>query len=235
MRRDGAFDAADWGNLDVARLGAMDEAEPGGTAVVLLHGWGAPGDDLVPLAEALLRPRTRFFMPAGPLPEVGGGRAWWHLDPDDRPVHAYDDDAALGQQPNPQVLAARGAVQAVLRTIAHRYAPDVIALAGFSQGAMLSLDVALAAAPAVQRVAALSGLLLADALPNLRATPAPHPPVFLAHGRHDEVVPFAGGERARMLLEKYAYTVTWRPFAGGHEIPGEVVRALAGFLFGEAG
>ena len=64
-----------WGGLNVARVSDMSEDERGGSAVVVLHGWGAPGDDLVPLAEALLRPGVRFFVPAAPLPEVGGGRA----------------------------------------------------------------------------------------------------------------------------------------------------------------
>ena len=74
-----------WGGLDVARVSDMREDERGGSAVVVLHGWGAPGDDLVPLAEALQRPGVRFFVPAAPLPEMGGGRAWWHLDPYARP------------------------------------------------------------------------------------------------------------------------------------------------------
>src|SRR4051794_25872262 len=80
-----------WGGLTMARAGRMRDDERGGTAVVLLHGWGAPGDDLLPLADEIGGPRTRFFAPAAPLPEVGGGRAWWHLDPDDRPMHAWDD------------------------------------------------------------------------------------------------------------------------------------------------
>jgi predicted esterase len=51
---------------------------------VLLHGFGAPGDDLLPLAEALDLP-VRFVFPAAPL-ELGMGgfygdsRAWWMLD-----------------------------------------------------------------------------------------------------------------------------------------------------------
>src|ERR1700748_2641501 len=55
-----------WGGLKVARTDRMREDEKGGLAIVLLHGWGAPGDDLVPLAEALARPGTRFFTPAAP-------------------------------------------------------------------------------------------------------------------------------------------------------------------------
>jgi phospholipase/carboxylesterase len=216
--------------LEVVSLGDMEPGETGGAAVVLLHGWGAPGDDLVPLAEVLARPRTRFFMPAGPLAEMGGGRAWWHLDASDRPAHAWDDRLPADHRPNHQVTAARAALQALLRQIVDRHRPDSLALGGFSQGAMLSLDVALAAAPAVDRVFALSGVLLADSLPGLQAL-AVRPPVFVSHGRRDGVLDFQGGERCSQLLARHGHAVTWRPFDGGHEIPPPVVEALRAFLF----
>src|SRR5687767_3850191 len=71
--------AADAVPLQVATVTDMKESERGGVAVVLLHGWGAAGDDLVPLARRVARPRSRFFMPAGPLTRGPSGRAWWHL------------------------------------------------------------------------------------------------------------------------------------------------------------
>jgi phospholipase/carboxylesterase len=235
---------AGWGGLHVLSNGRMREDEPGGTAIVLLHGWGAPDDDLVPLAEELAQPRTRFFFPAGPLTEMGGGRAWWHLDdPSDRPVHAWDDRPKPGQQAHPQLLAARTAVQEVLRTIKGRYRPDRLMLAGFSQGAMLALDVALAASAAqadagsqsgvvpIDRVAALSGVLLEDSLAFLHVPGAAALPVFIAHGRHDPVVPFHGGEKIKEILERHGHAVTWRPFTGGHEIPSTTVEELRTFLY----
>jgi phospholipase/carboxylesterase len=65
--------------LQVVEVAAEGDEAPVAKAVVLLHGWRAPGDDLVPLAEDLVRPGTRCFVPEGPLVELGGGRAWWHL------------------------------------------------------------------------------------------------------------------------------------------------------------
>jgi phospholipase/carboxylesterase len=216
--------------LAVVKAGPMRDGETGGTAVVLLHGWGAPGDDLVPLAHELAGPRTRFFVPAGPLAERGGGRAWWHLDPDDRPAHAWDDQEAAGHQPHRQVLAVRAAVQQLLRDIQAHHRPDRLVLGGFSQGAMLSLDVALAAAPAVDRVFALSGVLLADSLPGLKTTRAVKPPVFISHGRRDPMLNFRGGEKAKELLERHGFSVEFHPFDGGHEIPPPVVASLRAFL-----
>ena len=223
--------APEWGGLELVESGTLRQGETGGSAVVLLHGWGAPGDDLVPLTEALSHPRTRFYVPAGPLPEVGGGRAWWHLDPADRPLHAWDDQEAAGHQPHQQVLAARAAIQQLLRTIQSRQRPERLMLGGFSQGAMLSLDVALAADPPVDRAFALSGVLLADSLAALKTARPTKPPVFMSHGRQDQMLSFQGGQKARELLERHGYSVEFHTFAGGHEIPMEVVAALRKFLF----
>ena len=229
-RADAPPTTPDWGGFEVARIGRMREDERGGVAVVLLHGWGASGDDLVSLAGELARPRARFFVPAAPLAE-GTGRAWWHLD-ENRPAHAFDGQMPEGYQPRLQVRTVRSGVQRLLRTIRNRYAPDVLVLGGFSQGAMLSLDVALAADPPVDRVAILSGSLLADSLDGLRASRRA-PPMFMSHGRQDGMLPFAGSEQAKRTLECHGCAVTWHPFEGGHEIPPAVVEHLKRFLFDE--
>jgi phospholipase/carboxylesterase len=217
-------------------LGPRKPEDKGGALVVLLHGWGARGDDLVPLARALSRPGARFLVPAAPLSESGGGRAWWHLDPNTRPAHAASDELPKGHRPSPQLTASREAVQALLRDAKQRYAPESIAIGGFSQGAMLSLDVALAADPPVDRVAVLSGVLLADSLPALHAhAPNPaRPSVLVTHGSADTIVPFRGGQSIASVLEPRGYRVTWVPFEGGHEIPPLVVTRLREFLFGAA-
>jgi phospholipase/carboxylesterase len=215
----------------IVSVSGMREDERGGGAVIVLHGWGAPGDDLVPLAEALNRPGVRFFIPAGPLPERGGGRAWWHLDPDTRPPHAYADEPPPGFQPTPEVLAARTGVQALIANIVAQHAPATVSLVGFSQGAMLALDVALAGAPAVDSVVAMFGAILVDSLAALTAPRATRPRFLLAHGRHDPVVPVAGGSRAKELLEKHGFPVRWRPFDGGHEIPAPLLADVERFLF----
>lgn len=217
--------------LNVVRISGMGEDERGGTAVVVLHGWGAEGTDLVPLAEALKRPGVRFFVPAAPLAEIGGGRAWWHLDLETRPPHTTTDEQPPGFLPTPAVIEARAAVQALITTVVDRYAPATVALVGFSQGAMLSIDVALAGAPGVDRVVAMSGVLLVDSVPGLAAPHPAKPRFLLSHGRYDAVVPFTSGSHAKDLLEKYGFPVTWRPFEGGHEIPEPVLADVDRFLF----
>jgi phospholipase/carboxylesterase len=219
------------GGLDVVQRGSLRAEEKGGLLVVLLHGWRAHGDDLVPLAEELAHPRARFLIPAAPLAEPGGGRAWWRIDATDRPAEVHSDELPPNYQPHPQVTAARQAVQALLRDARQRWSPDAIALVGFSQGAMLALDLALAADPPVARVAVLSGTLLADSLPALHVKKPALPEVFVSHGRADTMLPFANGVSIESVLTRYGYPVSLVPFEGGHQIPPVVVTQLRQFLF----
>jgi phospholipase/carboxylesterase len=213
--------------LDVKLGGDLGEEERGGTAVVLLHGYGASGDDLVSLAQSLPHPRTRYVVPAAPLGLPGGGRAWWPIEQ----RLAYDAQREL-VVPSDSLARARLAVQGVLRTVRERYAPDELYLLGFSQGAMLALDVAVRPASGVARVAVLSGALPQDTARQLDQARAPRPLVFVSHGRADRVLRFAGAEHLVERLQGASFSVSFSPFNGGHEISSGTVALLKEFLFG---
>jgi phospholipase/carboxylesterase len=120
-----------------------------------------------------------------------------------------------------------------LSRVRERLAPRRVALAGFSQGAMLALDVALTCDAGVERVAVLSGALLVDSLPALHASCASRPRVLVTHGSIDPIVPFPNAEHAVAILEQHDLRVDFRPFDGKHAIPTEVRTALPEFLFGD--
>lgn len=200
-------------------------------ALVLLHGWGAPGDDLASLGRELVRDNTMIFVPAAPLAE-GEGRAWWHLDATSRGRYAHDDALPTNFQPLDAITRARAAVQALLRSIHERFAPSLLTVAGFSQGAMLALDVALHCEPRVDRVAVLSGALLVDSLPAVHDGCGRIRRVLVTHGRADPIVPFQNAERAVAILEQRGVSVDFQPFDGRHEMPRGVRSALGEFAFG---
>lgn len=224
--------ALDFGGLEVKTVSAMSDAERGGTAVTLLHGFGARGDDLVPLARRLLRPRARFFVPAAPLPQGADGRAWWYFSEQERPAQVWDGHAPPGYRAHAQVLRVRRAVQTLLASVRQHYVPERLVLAGFSQGGMLTLDVALAGEPAVDRAAVLSGALIAESVDALRRTRTSRPVFLMSHGRDDRVLPFQGAEAARATLSEAGFSVEFEAFEGGHQIPPEVVAHLTQFIFG---
>ena len=219
--------------LETVTVFRRPENQRGGVALVLLHGFGAAGDDLVSLAERLARPGSRCFVPAAPLAQGVSGRAWWRFD-EQRPAQVSDEQLPSGFHPHPQVLRVRRAVQRLLSDIRARYAPERLVLGGFSQGAMLSLDVALQADPSVDRVAVLSGAMLADSLAALQTPHPTRPRFFISHGRQDAILPFAGAEHACQMLEHHGYDLEFCPFEGGHQIPNEVTAALGSFVFGGA-
>ena len=203
--------------------------EGDGPVVILLHGWGAPGDDLVGLAERLDAPGVRFVVPEAPRERPEGGRMWWPLDAD-RLREGQDRD--LSDETPPGMAEARAAVIALVRDV--RRTMDIplsrIVLAGFSQGAMLALDVALHLDENVAGVAALSGTLVsADTwIPRMRERRGLR--VLVAHGRNDTILPFPMAEMLRDTLRENGADVQWVPNDAGHTIPPDVTAEVARFI-----
>ncbi|MGB4910094.1 MAG: alpha/beta fold hydrolase, partial [Tabrizicola sp.] len=96
-------------------------------------------------------------------------------------------------------------------------APDRLVLVGFSQGAMMSLEVAPRRAEAVAGVVAISGRLLRPEA--LAAEARVKPPVLIMHGDQDQVVPFAELARAGDALVAAGFQVFGHVMKGsGHGI-----------------
>lgn len=212
--------------LDVRWVGDADGDAP---LVVLLHGFGAPGDDLVPLARTLrdrLEEPPRFVLPAAPIALGGAGRAWWPIDDFGR-----DRPADRGDEAPDGLLEARRDVLALLERLRAdgRLDPARTVLGGFSQGAMLAADVALAHDPPLGGLVMLSGGPVDEARWRRRMRERAMP-VFVSHGRQDPLLSFAAAERLRDDLAGRGSDVTFVPFDGGHTIPAPVIAALAEFL-----
>jgi phospholipase/carboxylesterase len=206
--------------------------------VVLLHGWGAPGDDLVPLGEELAAPGRLFVFPEAPLAAMAGGRAWWPLDlARMQSARQRGEERALRQETPPGLPEARARVTALIRELTQQTGvhPTAVLIGGFSQGAMVATDVTLASPGLSGGLIVLSGSITAEGewgprVPRL----APGLPVFMSHGRLDPVLPFPLAEALRDLFVGAHHPVTWVPFDGGHGIPGPVLTKLESFLAANA-
>ena len=225
-------------DLTVRLSGGTDGNGGGqGPLVVLLHGFGAPGDDLVPLAEVIDVPAgTRWLFPEGPLSLSFGpseARAWWMID-----MARIAQDRAAGRvrdlsQDIPKGLAPmREKLLAVLKEIEQQLGADPrkTVLGGFSQGAMLSCDAVLHSDRPYAGLILLSGNLLAQPLWGPLMPKRKGLPVFQSHGLQDEILPYIGAERLRDALSHAGLAVEWHRFRGGHEIPEPVVQRLGLFL-----
>ncbi len=195
--------------LSVALRGVpIDQAS---AIIILMHGFGAPANDLVPMADSMwLASDVCFVFPAAPieLQLRRGRRAWW-TGPD-----GFDPACE-------QVMSLLACV--------HSLNPRAqIVLGGFSQGAILTSNL-LAQNPQLLTAA----ILLApsgDIRRELDPDAADKPRVFLAHGRTDAQLPFEGSEAFRQKLEESNYEVEWVPFDGGHTISAAVVLRLNDYL-----
>jgi phospholipase/carboxylesterase len=200
--------------------------------VILMHGFGAPGDDLVGLAPYLKAP-VRFVFPAAPL-ELGGlygdSRAWWLLDLARLEQQLNSGGPAIRAAEVPEGLtAARDHVMKLVDAVAARY-PGPLVLGGFSQGAMLALDVALHRDTRPAGLLLMSGTLLAEPVWAPRFASLAGVPVLMSHGRQDQLLPFSAAETLRDKLRAAGAKVEWIDFPGGHEIPPVVVDAASTFL-----
>ena len=226
------------GGLRVRLTGGTDGKGGGdGPVVILLHGWAAGGDDLVPLWEVLDAPQgTRFLFPEGPLPVnmgFGDARAWWRID-----VEQLNRDFVSGRPRNLSRVVPKGLTEArehiiaLLDDVQKRLgaAPEKTVLGGFSQGGMLSCDVALRTDRSFAGLAILSGSLLArdewvPLMPKRKGLR-----VLQSHGSMDSVLPVFLAEQLRDFLSEAGVAVDWVGFQGSHEIPDIVLQKLGSFF-----
>lgn len=208
-------------------------AAHGPLTVVLMHGYGAPGDDLVSLAGAVDAPAgTTFIFPEAPLAlSDGDARAWWAIDVGrfERAIRQGTLDQLIEDEPE-GLSTSRDAVSAMLDALAKEAKPSRVVLGGFSQGAMLATDVALRTKHPLVGLAILSGTIVAASewLPRLPDRKGLH--VFQSHGKQDPLLPFVLADRLRHVLEDADLEVSFTPFEGGHGIPPAVMRDLGQFL-----
>lgn len=165
--------------------------------IVLLHGLGADGHDLIDLAPywAQAAPHAAFLSPHAPEPFDGGGfgRQWFPL---------WDRSPAVLEQ---GAERARLWLDPLIDAELERLGVADYALMGFSQGAMMALHTGLRRAAPPRVILAYSGRLLA---PDRLGDITHKPPVHLVHGLRDEVVPPENSRRAEALLRQAHVPVT---------------------------
>ena len=194
--------------------GRKDDAEM--PLVIVMHGRGADANDLADIAPAIDRVGARFVFPNAPKPfepyrGMTFGFTWFDGWP---PAHDTIDDS-------------RQLILKFIDEIVARYPTPrgKLILAGFSQGALMALDVGFRTQQPLAGIVVMSGALYEDELPNLRALP-----VLIVHGTDDEVIPVMGARRARRVLEDHGLSPEYHEFAMGHWVTDESLRVVANFI-----
>jgi phospholipase/carboxylesterase len=191
--------------------------------VILAHGFGADGRDLIALAEHWrpLLPHTAFVSPNAPqrCDMSPAGYQWFPLDT----LNPGRDRSATD--------IAAATFNAFIDAELSRFSltPGDLALVGFSQGTMMSLYVGLRRAEPVAGILGFSGMLISPG--TLETEISAHPPVFLMHGSADELIPARASVEAAELLDTLGVPAQFHIASGiGHGIAPEEVFLGGDFL-----
>ena len=207
------------------------ETGPNPTAsVIWLHGLGASGDDFVPIVRELDlagMQDIRFVFPHAPTMPVtiNNGyvmRAWYDIIGAD--LSRREDEKGL--------RASQAMVEQLIAQEKARGIPaERIVLAGFSQGCAMTIQTGL------RHPEKLAGLLCLSGYVPLHTTIAEerHPsnqatPIFMAHGRGDQVIPIIRAEQSRDLLRSLGYEVEWHEYLMPHSVCQEEVDDISAWF-----
>ncbi len=176
--------------------------------LLMLHGWGADAEDLIPLGKELIYtqkfPIELVSLNAPHINPQGPGRQWYSLFP---PAWV-------------EVPEAIEELQIRLRHLPNSLIPlEKTIVLGFSQGAAMALDTCCEMP--------FAGIICCSGYPHPTWVPAKEqPPLLLTHGLRDNVVPFEATEKIAQSLEKSLCRLELQTFDGGHEIPPELFPKL---------
>ena len=210
---------------------------------VFCHGFGAPGTDLVGLAQELLHSAdsdeaVQMIFPAAPLSladqGMPGARAWWLLSIA-KLIAAMESGQfeQIREEVPDGIDAAREQLTETIETALDKLNLNEsnLLLGGFSQGAMLSMDVACRGLKAPPDALCLfSGALICESFWKETASRLTNCKILQSHGRQDPILPFTAGVWLRELLTNADCDVDFIAFNGPHTIPFEAIEATGRLL-----
>ena len=193
-------------------------------AVIWLHGLGADGHDFEPIVPELeLATPVRFVFPHAPIRPVTINQGMR--------MRAWYDILQLGGGPEDEagLRASQKLTEELIR--AQGLPAERIVLAGFSQGGAIVLLTGLRYPERLAGVMALSTYLpLAGTLAAERAAPTCETPIFMAHGRYDDLIPMQRAQASREHLQKLGYAVEWHDYPMPHSVCAPEIADLSSFL-----
>lgn len=210
--------------LDVGGLSGPYQAPAYGEApqqlIILLHGWGADGADLIDLAHPLSvrLPLAGIYAPNAPHPCGAGTSGYEWFDLMDR--QAMQTEAA----------AARPIIHRLLDGVAAEFSltPDRILLAGFSQGGMMTILGGLSYGQRLAGLVSIAGAVLAP--DDIAEAAEASTDILMIHGDADPVVPFQALDLGLQLLQNKGYRTERLACPGvGHGISPDALTAMMGF------
>ncbi len=200
-------------------------------SVILLHGLGASANDFEEIADYLQRncsQKIRFILPnANEIPVTINNSikmpAWYDITGNEL-IDRQDEIGINNSFSEIKKLIEKEKDNGV------KY--EKIFLGGFSQGGAMALHVGLKLNYPLSGIICLSGyLLLSRKFKNEISGRVSETPIFMGHGKDDEVVKYEWGVNTRQILESFNYKVTWKDYEGlAHYINSQEIAHLSEFI-----
>ncbi|MCX8252637.1 Phospholipase/carboxylesterase [Beijerinckiaceae bacterium RH AL1] len=187
--------------------------------IVLLHGAGADERDMVSMWRDL-PPDFVVVSPRGPFRD-GGGFSWYR-----KTSRAAD------------IALSRKIVELIVQKSVERFDADPrrVFLGGFSQGGVMTYEVALHDPERFAGAVVLSGSMFPSALAGVASVGLAHDPFFIGHGTADPRIPIAAATAARSSLEHLGVPVAFHAYPGmGHATNESETQDLAAWLAARSG
>ena len=196
-------------------------------SVIWLHGLGADGYDFAPVVDMLNLAQVRFILPHAPSMAVTRNNgyvmpAWYDLY---APSESQPEDLA-------GITRSEGYLNSLIdNEIKRGIASDKIVLAGFSQGGAIALHTATRYPKKLAGVLALSTYLpLKSTLAKQAHTANLATPIFMAHGRTDDIISLDRALASRLCLQETGFAVQWHEYAMAHSVCAEEINDIRLFL-----
>ncbi len=203
----------------VREPGVATQAPP---LLLLLHGVGSNEADLFGLAPYI---DERFLIVSARAPVVMGPGAygWFNIEFTPQGLSADIEQAKTSLRLLPKFIAE------LIET--YRVDDKGIYLAGFSQGAMMSLALALTRPEQIAGAVVMSGRLPTQVLEHVPGGEAlTGLPLLVTHGTYDPVLPVNEGRAIKQSLAALPVELTYREYPMGHEVSAESLRDVAAWL-----
>ena len=198
-------------------------------SVIWLHGLGADGFDFAPVVDMLNLAQVRFILPHAPSMAVTRNNgyvmpAWYDLY---APSESQQEDLA-------GITRSEDYLNSLIENeIKRGIASDQIVLAGFSQGGAIALH------SATRYPKKLAGVLALSTYLPLKATLAKQAhaanlatPIFMAHGRADDIISLDRALASRLSLQESGFNVQWHEYPMAHSLCAEEINDIRLFLTG---
>jgi phospholipase/carboxylesterase len=208
----------------------IETESPPDAAIIWLHGLGADGNDFVPIIDQLQLPShyaIRFIFPHAPVRPITINQGYhmpgWY-DVSSLSIVDQDDEAGIRES------------SAILKQLCEEQEADGIEseriiLAGFSQGGAIALHCGCRYPRPLAGIIALSTYLpLPDTLVDEISDCAAETPIFMAHGRQDDVVAYEYGIQSMEQLDANNIEVLWHEYDMGHAVCQDEIQHIRQWL-----